>query len=408
MPRPLRVLTLTPGLGFGGGENRILNLARSIDRDRVELTVATLYASDPVSEQRSGTLAPEFAASGIRVLSLALPRAGQWFRFRPLQLLHTAWTLVRAALDLRHAILRLDVDVVDAHMDGSLLLATAAAVLARRPIAATLYHVNTVPPNRALLPLRLLSLRFVNAVITDSEARAEEFARALPAAHAPIHVIPNGVCLPPPSCSREEVLAHFAIPAGAATILGQISGLVPIKGHSVLLKAAAPILTARADTFLLCVGFVRGAAEYVERLRAEAAELGIAGQVRFGAWPGSIADVWNIIDVHVHATLFDSLPNAILEGMSLGKPAVVTAVGGIPDAVLHGRTGLVVPPNDPGQLRLALLTLLRDSALARDLGAGARIRYLQIYTPECCARAVEKVLLEIALRHAATLAPVPA
>lgn len=408
MPRPLRVLTLTPGLGFGGGENRVLNLARSINPDRVELTVATLYARDPVSEQRSGTLAAEFAASGVRVLSLDLPRARQRFRFRPLQMLHTAWTLMRAALGLRRAILRLDIDAIDAHMDGSLLIATAAAVLARRPIAVTLYHVNTVPPNRALLPLRLLSLRWVNAIVTDSQARGQDFARALPSKHAPIHVIANGVCLPAPACSREEVLDQFGIPSRAAAIIGQVSGLVPIKGHSVLLQAVAPILLARPDTYLLCAGFVRGSAEHVDRLRREAAELGIGGQVRFGAWPGSIADVWNVIDVHVHATLFDSLPNAILEGMSLGKPAVVTAVGGIPDAVLQGRTGLVVPPNDAGQLRDALLTLLEDPALARRLGAAARDRYLQIYTPECCARAVEAVLLEIASAHDSTLAAVPA
>jgi glycosyltransferase involved in cell wall biosynthesis len=408
MPRPLRVLTLTPGLGFGGGENRILNLARSVNRNRVELIVATLYARDSLSELHSGTLAPEFAASGIRVLSLDLPRARKRSRFRPLQLLHTAWTLIRATLSLRRAILRLDVDAVDAHMDGTLLLATAAAVMARRPIAVTLYHVNTVPPNRALLPLRLLSLRRVNTIVTDSEERAADFAHALPAAHASIHVIPNGVRLPPPSCSRKEVLGHFDIQAGATTIIGQVSGLVPIKGHSVLLQAAAPILAARPDTFLLCAGFVRNSADYVERLRREATELGIAGQVRFGAWPGPIADVWNAIDVHVHASLFDSLPNAILEGMSLGKPAVVTAVGGIPDAVVHGITGLVVPPNDPDQLREALLTLLEDPTLAARLGAAARDRYLEHYTPECCARAGEAVLLDIAKVQNPALAAVSA
>ncbi len=408
MPRPLRVLTLTPGLGFGGGENRILNLARSVGRDRVELIVATLYARDPQIENRAGTLAAEFEASGIRVLSLDLPRARQRSRFRPLQLLLTAWTLIRATLGLRRAILRLDVDAVDAHMDGTLLLATAAAVLARRPVAVTLYHVNTVPPNPMLLPLRLLSLRHINAIITDSKARAADFARALPPPHPPIHVIPNGVRLPLPCCSREEVLEHFEISSGATTIIGQVSGLVPIKGHSMLLQAVAPILAARPDTYLLCAGFVRESAEHVERLRREAAELGIARQVRFGAWPGSIADVWNAIDVHVHASLFDSLPNAILESMSLGKPAVVTAVGGIPDAVLHGSTGLVVPPNDPDQFREALLILLNDPAFAARLGAAARDRYLQLYTPEYCARAVESVLLKMAMEQNPTLAAVSA
>ncbi|MGI4758818.1 MAG: glycosyltransferase family 4 protein [Janthinobacterium lividum] len=397
--RPLRVLTLTPDIGFGGGENRILNLARSVDRSRIEMTVACLYSRDAARDNRSGTLHPEFDAAGVPVRSFDLPRATMRFRSRSLQVLSTAWTLMRAIFRLRLAILALGVDVIDAHMDGTLLIAVAAAVLARRPVTVTLYHVNTVPPNRWLLPFRLLSLRFVSAIITDSAARAGDFARALPKAETPIHVIPNGVRLAAPNCSRSEVLRHFNVPESATHVIGQVSGLVPIKGHLVLLRSVAPILAARPDTYLLCVGFTRESSDHIDRLHREIAELGITEQVRIGCWPGPIADVWNVIDLHVHATLFDSLPNAILEGMSLGKPCVVTAVGGIPDAVLNGKTGLVVPSNNPRLLREALLTLIDNPLLAQRLGEAARRRYLQHYTPERCAREVESALLAVADRN---------
>jgi hypothetical protein len=56
---------------------------------------------------------------------------------------------------------------------------------------------------------------------------------------------------------------------------------------------------------------------------------------------------WQLIDIHAHAAIIDSLPNAIMEGMSLAKPAVVTGVGGISTMVLDGKTGFVVPPHDP-------------------------------------------------------------
>lgn len=398
MPEPLRVLTLAPDLNFGGGENRILNLARAIDPRCIDLTVATLYSRHPALETNSGSLHGEFAAIGIRIIDLGLPRPRERSRFRPLQLAHTAMTLVRAAVLLRRRILACRADVVDAHMDGTLLLAVAAAVLARVPVIATLYHVNTVPPNRRLLPLRLLALRCVAAIITDSRARADDFAAALPRFRKPIHVIPNGVRLPPPSRSREEIFAELGIPNNVRTVVGQVSGLVPIKGHDVLLRAAVRVLAVRPDVHILCAGFTRGAEAHVAGLRRQAVESGIADRVHIASYDGSIADVWSIIDVHVHASVFDSLPNAILEGMSLAKPAVVTAVGGIPDAVEDGRTGLVVPPGDAGSLAEALLLLLSDPALAARLGAAAQMRYRNRYTPERCARSVEQCLLAAAER----------
>lgn len=408
MSEPLRVLTLAPDLNLGGGENRILNLARSVDPERIHLTVATLYARDPSLEANSGSLREEFAAAGIPVVDLNLPRPQQRSRVRPLQRLHTTFTLFRAAQQLRLHILSLRAEVVDAHMDGTLLLAVAAAVFARVPVVATLYHVHTLPPNRWLLPLRLLSLRRVAAIITDSEARAADFAAALPRFRKPIHMIPNGVALPPPARTRQDIRRALGIPVGAEIVIGQVSGLIPIKGHHVLLEAAPRVFAQHPGAHLLFAGFARGAEAYVSSLQSQAAKLGIADRVHVASYAGSIADVWSVIDVHVHASLFDSLPNAILEGMSLGRPAVVTRVGGVPDAVEDGRTGLVVPPNDAASLAEALLRLLSDPALAARLGAAAQARYRSRYTPQHCARAVEHCLLTAAGRSVVVPATVSA
>ena len=100
--------------------------------------------------------------------------------------------------------------------------------------------------------------------------------------------------------------------------------------------------------------------------------------------------MWSVIDVHVHPSSIDSLPNAIIEGMSLGKPAVVSSVGAIPDHVEHGRTGLIVPPDDPAALADALLKVLGDSALAERLGRAAYGRYLERFTPEVTTREIER------------------
>jgi glycosyltransferase involved in cell wall biosynthesis len=246
---------------------------------------------------------------------------------------------------------------------------------------------------QAIFPsLRRLDLRLCSAILTDSHVRAAEFARFLAPSPPPMHVIPNGVRLDPPSRPAGEVLREFGIPEDTrATIVGQVAGLVPYKGQAALLQAAARAISRGHDLYILCVGDERMGPAYPRELRRQAESLGIADRVRIRGYPGSIADVWNVIDIHVHASSIDSLPNAVLEGMSLGKPAVVSAVGAIPDHVDHGRTGLVVPPDDPAALADALLRVLGDATLARRLGQGAYERYLERFTPEVTTRRIEAV-----------------
>ena len=74
---------------------------------------------------------------------------------------------------------------------------------------------------------------------------------------------------------------------------------------------------------------------------------------------------------------------------SLAKPAVVSAVGAIPDHVEHGRTGLLIPPDDPAALADALLRLLENASFAKRLGQAAYERYLQRFTPEITTRRIE-------------------
>jgi len=114
------------------------------------------------------------------------------------------------------------------------------------------------------------------------------------------------------------------------------------------------------------------------------------------SYPGPIGDVWQALDIHVHASLMDSLPNAIIEGMSLALPAVVTSVGGIPEMVEHEETGLVVPPDDPASLANALLQLLRHPYQAAALGQAAYRRYRDRYGTEAMTRTLEQLFATLA------------
>jgi predicted NBD/HSP70 family sugar kinase len=155
------------------------------------------------------------------------------------------------------------------------------------------------------------------------------------------------------------------------------------------------VLQTTPEAFFLIVGYSKHEPDYKRRLEQKAVELGIAHRVRIAGYPGPIGDVWSVIDIHAHASFFDSLPNAILEGMSLRKPAVVTAVGGIPDAVVHGRTGFLVPPGDSSSLAAALLQFLRNPELARACGEAAFRRFDREYQAGLIVRRLERCFLDL-------------
>jgi glycosyltransferase involved in cell wall biosynthesis len=283
-----------------------------------------------------------------------------------------------------------------------------AAASAGVPAAVTLYSeldlwkmFDTRSYQRVLFPpLRRFNLRLCSAIVTDSEARASDFRRFVGESAPPVHVIPNGVRLDAPSRSRGEVLRDLGIPEDTrATILGQVAGLVPFKGQAVFLEAARRVVDLGHDVYVLCIGDARVGPSYPRQLRRQAGQLGIGDRVRIQGYAGNIADLWRVIDVHVHPSSVDSLPNAVIEGMSLGKPAVVSSVGAIPDHVDNDRTGLVIPPDDPAALANALLRVLREPGLAERLGRGAYGRYLERFTPDITTRQVERCFESMVEAH---------
>ena len=109
-----------------------------------------------------------------------------------------------------------------------------------------------------------------------------------------------------------------------------------------------------------------------------------------------------VADVHVHASLLDSSPIAILEGMALGLPGVFTDTGGVPELVEAGETGLLVPTGDVPALASGLETLLNDRAFADRLGRGARRRYETYHRPEIMAEAITQLFEEVAIARQAS------
>ncbi len=396
MAKPLRVLSVVSELLFGGDENRLLALARTIDRDRFDLTVLTLKAAHPTLDPYYGSMREQYAQAGIEVLDLGEGYPNQGRALGSARRFATSAAMLRRTLRGVCRIVReRRIDLIDTHGGPGGLIGIAAGVLTGKPRTLTTYHVEQWDPRWLWNAVHPWTLRAADAILTDSDAVAGA-VRAFLHQRAPrILVIPNGVVPPRSERDTSELRAAFGLPLDPAVrVVGQISSLFPTKGHGVLIEAAPAILRAQPNTAFLIVGFARRDATYRERLETRARELGIADRVRITSYPGPIGDVWKVIDAHAHPSMLDSLPNAIIEGMSLEKPAVVTSVGGIPTLVEDGRTGLVVPPGDAPALARALVRLLADEPYARSLARAARARYERGYTPEHMTRRIENAFAD--------------
>jgi len=158
------------------------------------------------------------------------------------------------------------------------------------------------------------------------------------------------------------------------------------------------VLADHRDTWFAFVGYAQDPT-YRDQLWNQARELGVDHRLTITSHPGNIGQVFPAIDVQVHASLLESLPIAIAEGMSLAKPAVVTAVAGTEEEVTDKETGLVVPPRDAARLAAALTCLLDNPEWAAELGAAAAERYELMLQPGVMARTLEHIFWEMA-RHA--------
>jgi glycosyltransferase involved in cell wall biosynthesis len=164
-------------------------------------------------------------------------------------------------------------------------------------------------------------------------------------------------------------------------VIGMVGNLDPRKNPAVLVEAAARVRADVPDLRVLLVGAFRDPA-YEADVRARIAALGLEGAVHTTGFLANPFPVVRGLDVLVHPARQDPFPLALLEGMALARPIVASAVGGIPEMLVDGESGVLVPPDDAGALAQAVLGLLRDRERRGRLGAAAHARLTTTFSLE--------------------------
>lgn len=191
-----------------------------------------------------------------------------------------------------------------------------------------------------------------------------------------IHPIPSGTTPPlvdPTAGAR--LRAELGLPADSV-IIGTVAALEPLKGHLILLDAARQL----GAEFPQARFVISGEGAMRPQLEAYIREQQLSDRVYLLGFTPDARALTNAFDLVAFPSFYEGMPIAILEAMALARPIVATEVGGIPEEIEHGTSGWLVPPRDSAALAEGLRRLLRDRALAQQLGQAAQTRFYRHFT----------------------------
>jgi len=178
----------------------------------------------------------------------------------------------------------------------------------------------------------------------------------------------------------------WQLPSGFP-VVACIGRLSEQKDPCLLLRAASCVLKEIPETLFAFAG----TGPLAETCQAEAARLGIAERVRWLGWLDDTRPLLARMDVMALTSRWEGMPNVLLEAMACRKPVVATEVGGCPEIVVHGKTGFLVPWNDPEAFAERLIRLLSSPQLRTDFGMAARTRVEQKFSIQSMVEANEKL-----------------
>ena len=346
-----RLVFVCPNLEAGGAERQWLALLPGLAERGFDVGVVTLDGR--------GAYFDDLAAGGVRVACAGLRnRADPAGLARALRLAGPSSSVVISRS-------------TSAHIVGH--------ALARRQRAAHVVTEHLGPDPLGVRPLRrhqqalLRPVRpRVDAVVAVAASQRDHLVRDGYPGGA-IRVIPNGVASDPPVCPREGVRAELGV-AGDEFLAVLVAALRPEKRAVTFVEQVA----AAHRVAPAVRGIVVGAGPEADAVAAAVARSG--GAVRAVGYRSDALGVIGAADALCLTSSLEALPMTVLEAMSLGRPVIATAVGGVGEAVADGETGILVPRDRADEIAAALVALARDRGRAEALGRAGRERQRRAFS----------------------------
>jgi glycosyltransferase involved in cell wall biosynthesis len=362
----LNVLQFVTVFGIGGTERQVLNLVQGLDRSRFDVEVACL--------KRWGALLPEIEASGVPITE---------YKTTSLYNHVAVWNQMRFLKHLR----KRNVEIVHTYGFYSNVFAIPPARLAGA--AAVLASIRDTGEHLTPMQKRIEKLfcRMADCVVTNAEAVRKRLTNEGYDAEK-IVVIHNGIELTRYARKPNALGLHRELGVPSNTpLVAVFARLNELKGIEYFLQAVAGLIKRFRNVRFLVVG--DGASR--PELEKYAEHLGLNKHVVFLGFRLDVPTLLSEISVSVLPTLSEGLSNSLLEAMAASVPVVATRVGGNPEVVQEGITGLLAPPRDSEALARAIGQFLERPSLGREFGLAGRERVSREFGLERMMRATERL-----------------
>jgi glycosyltransferase involved in cell wall biosynthesis len=377
--RPLRLLWLIDSLHVGGAEALAVTFARHVDRSRVELFVCCLNSIG------GNPLEADLRATGVTPLNLGARNLRD----------------IRAFRRLIDFVREQEIDLLHAHLTYASIWGALLSRVTGIPMVSSL-HVRVASTReqesserqRRRVNVRDRLLRFTlrrwsAAVIMVSAALRDDYLSGGGLRDAPLRVVHNGIEIERfagnHTATRARLEREFAIPPNVP-LAATVSVLRPGKGLEVLLEALRVVPQLHA--------LVIGDGPKRDEWRAMADAYGLSDRVHWAGFRRDVNELLPGADLMIHPSLDDAFPTVLLEAGAAGLPVVASRLGGIPEIVEEGVTGMLVPGGDASQLAHAIQTLLANPNELEQMGIAARARAEELFSTRAWIDRLDAVYAE--------------
>ncbi len=351
MKAPNRILYLITSSGTGGAENLFKEIIRRLDRQRFDPLFCSLR---PV-----GSTADEIAQAGVPVFSLAMsetPNAAEMIR---------GWSKLRV-IYRDHS-----VDLVQTSLYRANVLAVLASGMSHSmPKVVTSQHSLSPLSGKLSVLMTRHAHRFSDRVVAVSNAVRRYMIESEQIPSEQIVVIPNGVDTRRFQTSDSTATRKSLGLADEELVIGAAGRLTRVKGFDVLIEAVRQLRSQGTRARLL----IAGEGPERQHLQELIDRSGLRDQARLLGLREDLATLYSVFDIFVLSSRREGSPSVVLEAMAAECPVVASSVGGVPEIIEDGLSGILVPSDDAGSLADALATLAHAESKRQHLAANGRAR----------------------------------
>lgn len=391
----IRVLIVDHAVELGGAERVLLRLLDRIDRERFSPALACPQEGPLTGEAERRGIPVFLGHPSRRLLKIKRQSLGS----DRLSILGYPLDLALSAIRLARLIREEGFDLVFTNSAKADIYGSLAGWLARRPVV---WRLHDIVDRQAFSWFNVWLFRacarfLASRILAISEAvRKTLVALGVPEEKVP--VVYHGIDLDEEDGEnlRREVREELGIDSHAP-VVGFVGRLVDWKGPDCFIRAASWVAERLPEARFVVVGeAILGERSYEESLKGLCNELGLGERLIFTGFREDIERIMAALDVLVHASLLpEPFGMVILEAMAAGRPVVATAGGGVPEIVINGVTGLLVPPGDEVAMAVAILHLLTSPERAHRMGMEGRKRVAEHFDATRAVRSLEEELLKV-------------